>query len=240
MKQLSTNWLTEGSIDFEYKKYLLLAYLQHVDAEFKEQKLYPCLAELLGHYSNLVGLKEQKDQALNSFPKKIVRIDPAKFELEYVRLVQDDQYLEEIQLILEYALPQLGKTLRTGQDIYDYVEEQLALLPVGIMPVKADEGYLMLREGAQHQVDVYEYTLTLFESANERYRALKTQYVHSYPLSITNTYQHIKYELIRTRKDLPNPATFAIETEKDFPFKETFYPVAKRLLIKELNRQGLA
>ncbi len=176
MKQLGTNWLTEGSTDFEYKQYLLLAYLQHVDKEFKEHKLYPCLTELFGHYINLLGLKEQKEQALNSFPKKIVRIDPAKFELEYERLVQDDQYLEEIQMVMEYALPKLGKTLKEGQDIYDYVEEQLLLQPVGIVPVKADEGYLMLREGGQSKVEVYEYTLTLFESANEQYRSLKTQY----------------------------------------------------------------
>ncbi len=236
MKQLSTNWLTEGTIDLEYKKYLLLGYLQHVDEEFKQEKLYPCLADLINHHHNLLDLKEQKQQALNSFPKKIVSIDPAKFELEYERLVQDDQYLEEIQQIMEYALPQLGKYLRNGQYIYDYVAEQMMLQPIGIVPMKMDEGYMLLREGGQKKVDVFEYTLTLFESANENYRALKTQYLASYPLSITSTYQSIKYELIKTRKELPNPATFAIEAEKDFPFTETLYPIAKRLLIKELSR----
>ncbi|CAN5422343.1 hypothetical protein BH09BAC1_BH09BAC1_08530 [soil metagenome] len=240
MKQLSVNWLTEGSIDLEYKKYLLLAYLQHVDEEFKEEKLYPCLSDLINHHHNLVDLKEHKEQALNSFPKKIVRIDPATFELEYERLVQDDEHLEEIQKILEYALPQLGKWLRNGQDIYDYVEEQLMLQPIGIVPMKVDEGYMLLREGSLSKVDVFTYSMTLFESANENYRSLKTQYLASYPLSITNTYQHIKYELIKTRKELPNPATFAIEAEKDFPFKETLYPVAKRLLIKELSRNSIA
>lgn len=240
MKQLSANWLTEGNTDFEYKKYLLLAYLQYVDAEFKEQKLYPCLTELLNHYQNLSAFQEQKAQALNSFPKQITRINPDTFALEYERLVQDETYLEDIQLILEYALPQLGKKLRNGQDIYDYVEEQLLFQPIGIVPIKAEEGYMMLREGSQRTVDVYEYTFTLFESANENYRALKTTFVHSCPISITNTFQNIKYDLIRNRKEMPNPATFAIEADIDFPFKETFYPVAKRLLIKELSRQGLA
>jgi len=238
MKQLSHNWITEGHLDLEYKKYLLLAYLQHVDEAFKQTKLYPCLAELVNHHRNLVFLKQQKEQALNSFPKKLVRIDPAKFELEYERLVQDDDALEEIQLILDYALPQMDKWLRSGQDIYDYVEEQMQLQPIGIVPMKTDEGYLLLREGAQPKVEVFEYALTIFESANENYRALKTQYVASYPFSITNTYHNIKYELIKTRKEMPNPATFAIEAEQQFPFKETLYPVAKRLLIKELSREA--
>ena len=39
MKQLNPNWLTEGWVDFEYKKYLLLAYLQKVSIDFDERKL---------------------------------------------------------------------------------------------------------------------------------------------------------------------------------------------------------
>jgi hypothetical protein len=31
MNKLSENWISEGWIDFEYKKYLLLAYLKNVD-----------------------------------------------------------------------------------------------------------------------------------------------------------------------------------------------------------------
>lgn len=41
MKTLSENWLTDGWIDFEYKKYILLACLQHVGGQFKEVKLDP-------------------------------------------------------------------------------------------------------------------------------------------------------------------------------------------------------
>lgn len=33
MKTLNHNWLTEGLIDFEYKKYILLSYLQEVNTK---------------------------------------------------------------------------------------------------------------------------------------------------------------------------------------------------------------
>ena len=46
MSSLSTNWITEKHIDFEYKKYVLLGYLQHVNESFTENKLYPSLSEL--------------------------------------------------------------------------------------------------------------------------------------------------------------------------------------------------
>ena len=40
MKSLSETWFAEGYIDFELKKYTLLAYLQHVNSYFNQNKLY--------------------------------------------------------------------------------------------------------------------------------------------------------------------------------------------------------
>ena len=39
MKTLPKNWLTQGWIDFEYKKYQLLAYLQEAEKEFRSVKV---------------------------------------------------------------------------------------------------------------------------------------------------------------------------------------------------------
>ena len=47
MRNLEKDWLTAGLVDFEYKKYVLLAYLQSVKTNFKEQKLYLDLVDLL-------------------------------------------------------------------------------------------------------------------------------------------------------------------------------------------------
>jgi hypothetical protein len=50
--------------------------------------------------------------------------------------------------------------------------------------------------------------------------------------SISNTYEHIKSELIRSRRSLPNPAVYSIETELTYPVDETLLPIAKRRLVK--------
>jgi hypothetical protein len=68
MNSLSKNWITENHIDFEYKKYMLLAYLQHVSEDFTETKLYPSLSDLVAHYRNLLSLKESKQNLYDSFP----------------------------------------------------------------------------------------------------------------------------------------------------------------------------
>lgn len=70
-QRLSDNWITTNHIDFEYKKYILLAYLQHVNDCFEETKLYPALSELVKHYRNLVALRDQKNSLYNKLSRKI-------------------------------------------------------------------------------------------------------------------------------------------------------------------------
>src|SRR5687768_15851567 len=99
MKQLNPNWLTEGLIDFEYKKYVLLAYLKEVSHHFQEGKLFPALSDIIFHYQNLFSLKENKEIASRAFPKQVSRIDLEQFRLEYERMMNDEDYMEEIQQI---------------------------------------------------------------------------------------------------------------------------------------------
>src|SRR6476620_610237 len=71
MKSLSETWFAEGYIDFELKKYTLLAYLQEVNKYFNENKLYPQLADVIFHYNNLVAFRENKKFLQEHFPKKL-------------------------------------------------------------------------------------------------------------------------------------------------------------------------
>jgi hypothetical protein len=74
MKTLSETWFAEGFIDFELKKYTLLAYLQQVNKYFNETKLYPQLSDVIFHYNNLQALKENKKYLQEQFPKKLTGI----------------------------------------------------------------------------------------------------------------------------------------------------------------------
>ena len=54
MKTLSHTWFAEGYIDFELKKYTLLAYLQQIHKEFNQNKLYPQLSDIIFHHNNIL------------------------------------------------------------------------------------------------------------------------------------------------------------------------------------------
>ena len=60
MKTLSETWFAEGYIDFELKKYTLLAYPQQVNGFFNENKLYLQMADVILHHNNLLHFRDNK------------------------------------------------------------------------------------------------------------------------------------------------------------------------------------
>src|SRR3954469_16101824 len=124
MENLSKDWLTQGLIDFEYKKYLLLAYLQTVKTSFGKVELYPFMSDLVFHYRNLVAVKENKTLIRESFPKELSLEEIKKLELRYRELVEDDEIVGELESIIVFALPLIKDSLKEGSVIYEYVESQ--------------------------------------------------------------------------------------------------------------------
>lgn len=234
-KKLSENWITESHIDFEYKKYLLLAYLQHVSERFEETRLYPALSELVRHYRNLVKLREQKKNMFERFPEKLNGTDWQGLQLVYEKLCNDDDLMKEIENIISFSIPQFELHLSEGRKIYDLIESKLSIQPVGIVPLHTDAGYLLLQNGDKRETVVYEFGITIFDQSTERYRAISTRYIDRFESTLGNTYENIKGELISVHPELPNPATYAITSPLTLPMEETLLPLAKRTLVKFLN-----
>jgi hypothetical protein len=125
-----------------------------------------------------------------------------------------------------------------GKKIYELVEKETNIQPVGLVPLHSDNGYLFLKGGRDATTEVYEYEVTLFEQPEDKYRALHTSFVTSYTSSFIHTYISIKTDLLRANSRLPNPAVYAVETGMSIPFSETFLPVAKRLLMRKLSEDA--
>jgi hypothetical protein len=234
MNSLSKNWLTENLIDFEYKKYVLLAYLQHVSENFTDHRLYPYLSDLIGHYRNLKTLKENKNTLFEKFPERASSVDFEQFKIIYEKMVQDDFFMREIESIIDFSLPVMEQNLAAGKKVYDFIEEHIRIFPVGIVPLNKDCGYLFLLLKPDTETKVYEYQISIFENPIERFRSIHITYKTSYEKNITNTFEAIKSDLLRFNKNLPNPAAFVIETELPIPFHETFLPMAKRTLVRTI------
>ncbi len=235
MLTLSETWFAEGHVDFEYQQYRLLAYLKQVNRYFNENKLYPQLADLIFHYQNLVAFRENKKYLQEQFPQELTAVNLQKLQLIYQRMIEDDFLMEEIEKIIHFSTDQLKGTITNGTELYELIEQQMLIIPVGIIPLHIQEGYLFLNNGSQRETIVYEYRVSVFERQQEKFRGIHVQYFEKWPRNLVNTHESIKRELIYRRKDWPNPAVYAIESGLTLPVDETLLPIAKRTLIKYIT-----
>lgn len=246
---LPSGWIYEKHIDLEYQSYLLLSYLKTVAESFGQSKLYPFFPELIFHQKNLLHLKNEKQILAAKFPKDLSGIDFSEKKLKYKYLLRDDEKMEELNSIVEYSLPKIEHYIDEGNSIFQLVKESLNISPVGIIPVYAKEGYLFLSTmvNSRKRASIFQYRFSLFTSELSSAAAdtnpgpgmdlgpflynIQTQYIATSTISSANTFENIKIRLVKNKPELPNPATFAIESELSFPVKETLLPVAKKILV---------
>lgn len=234
METLNKNWLTEGLSDFEYKKYILLAYLQKVKLHFDKTELYPPLSDLIWHYKNLLSIKASYEQLDSGFKKELESFDVKDLKLIYSKHKPED-WLKEMTDIIEYATPLLERNIHDGKKIYDLIEEQLNLSTVGIMPLDHSEGYFLFHYTKSKKVPAYYYSVSKIHTTEGLGRAIYTSYAGTFTVGINKTYESIKEQLIKTNAQLPLPAVYSIQTELALPFKETLMPIAKRFFLRKAN-----
>ncbi|MBP9927292.1 MAG: hypothetical protein KBF45_15030 [Cyclobacteriaceae bacterium] len=236
MDRLKDNWLTEGLIDFEYKKYQLLGYFKEVKNSFNRVELYPFLSDLVFHYRNLVSLKENHSLLRDSFPKELSQDGLKNLELNYQRMIEDDSLMQEIESIIEYALPQFKTSLDEGSYIYESVESKCEISPVGLTSLYANEGYLFVSQPPEKETHIYRYQVTIFEQSSETMRGLHTHFLQTAERSLSSTYENLKLNLIKKYAELPNPSVYLVLSKLKVPFDQTLMPVAKRLLVKQISK----
>lgn len=235
MKTLPKNWITEGLIDFEYKKYQLLAYLQEAEREFKAIKLYPVLADLIDHHRVLDELHSGKSELRRMFPKALNGVDLKSVQLQYEPKIEDGEIMKEISTITAFALPRISKQIEEGKSIYNFVEDQVEFEPVGIVPIYNREGYVLLTRESSSDVHAFRYRLNMIQLAGEKFRSITFWLMGIFQKNLVNTLEKLKMQLIREVKELPNPATWRIHSPHVFPIEETLVPLSKRLLLRNVS-----
>ena len=141
----------------------------------------------------------------------------------------------EIEDIMEFATPRFTNALSEGKEVYEFIESNLEITPVGITPIYHDAGYLFLETFPQKETKLYRYQLSVFQNAYEKYRGLHLDFLESKRRTLADTYENIKQELVKKDKLLPNPATFAVIAKVPCPFEQSLLPVAKRILLKYVS-----
>lgn len=222
-------------LDRELKRYTVLAYAQRMQERFTSRRLYPYLDVLGQCVQELRSWGEQRDRMDAGMPKELIAIDLKRLRFSYSSGAEKPDALSMIDETIALALPELTRTLGTGNELRSELLDGIQFTPVGVMPLYANEGYLMLRQGSEARVYTYALHRVFAGMEGSAHMNLTTRFVSTYTIGLASTYEQIKRELTRAFA-WPNPAAFAFEAQKPLPPVETFLPLAKQLVYAELVR----
>ncbi|QMW06621.1 hypothetical protein [Spirosoma foliorum] len=230
MKKLQPDWFTQNWLDAEYQKYVVMAYLQAVQQNFTEYKLCPDLPELRSHYDAGIRFSRGKGTLNAAFPKRVSRVSGPPPRIEYKSEVTDPDFMTEVDAIMEFALPRFQATLTEGHQRWADIAQSLTLAPVGLLPLRPEEGYLLIHATNQAETQVYYFSMTFYSEQEPGGRLVQFRFIEAVQKSLVNTVENIKLDLIRRHRYLPNPATYMLESKRNYPVQETLLPIARQLL----------
>ncbi len=235
MAALDLEMFTNGAHDPERAQVEIQAALQNITAAFRRNRLYPGLGELIELTSALETIRTNRSQYTSVLPRKLSGVDFETKTLKFESVPAGPEIINKMFALVDWALPVLNSVTEEGVAMFDFVTQNVSVDVVGIMPMYRDEGYALIPDLRANLMHILRYEMSLYAGDGDRYRALKT--IELEPRRLSNwvgTPEDIKISLVKDHTDLPNPATYYMNTDLDFPYEETILPVAKRKLMRVL------
>lgn len=235
MQRLTLETFLSAPPDMESAQFQILAHLKTYYDEFRHTRLYPALADLIDLTKTLEGILQEQAGLEHRLPHELKTIDWVNQKLVFEPIPVPSGDVERVLDLIRWALPRIYAAIEEGRRVYDFVDENLHLEEVGLMPMYREEGYAFIPEHRASLLHLLKYEVSLFTAEHCRFRTIKTRLLKSLKQQfIQLSPEYLKLQLVEEHHELPNPATFQFATDFDFPYAETILPVAKRKLIARI------
>ncbi|MCS6807623.1 MAG: hypothetical protein RML40_02930 [Bacteroidota bacterium] len=232
---LSLSTFIRAINDMERTRFEVLNGLKMIRSNFHHNKIYPDLSTLVELFEGLQSIMQNAESVRTKAHKSVKDIDIEERKVVYEETPIADHDFEQIRELITWALPLIQDAIEEGKTMFEFVDENLSMEVVGILPSYLEEGYIFVPDNTSSVLYLLKFEVSIFTGANEQYRSLKTSVIKTLRRTpIMQPIQSIKLDLVREFPEMPNPATYAFETDLEFPFYETILPVAKRRLLRHL------
>lgn len=219
--QLNTDWFLEPVIDFETKKFQLLAYLQNKQKELASQRLYHSHNELKEKYLALEEVIKSKGRLENAIPKEIENIDWKNLRLVYKEEHFLSEKMNELMDIIYYAYPKINSCRIDFSEEIEKIKNEIQIDVVGILPNYLKDGYIILEQPSGYYLFTYEIQAVLDLQGEKR---ILHEYLNTYKNTLLYSPNGIKKDILEKKKN--NPAVFVVSCSTEIPIYETLLPLS--------------
>lgn len=239
MTTLNLELFTSAVADLEQAQYKIMGGLQRVRQAFAGNQIYPHLGELIELHTTLRTIMQRSEDLEGALPGRVTGVDLENEKVRYEWPELDRGEMADVKHLIAWTLPKIQDAIEEGRTIFEFVDENMRLEEVGLVPSYTQEGYLIVPDQEASAWHILQYSLSIFTGADEEYRSLRTAHVKSLAHGrVQPSPRDVKLNLVAERRELPNPATYFFDTDLDFPYEPTMFPVAKRKFMRHLFQQG--
>lgn len=110
---LKIDWYIEEPIDFEYKNYVLLDYIQQIDKSFQQKVLSPYLLWTEAILKDMTEFQKRRNEFMKGLEKTKFNLEGGILSTTKVT-IEEPENLKVIKEIIEYSSPILQSKIQMG------------------------------------------------------------------------------------------------------------------------------
>lgn len=231
---MNTDWLFQEPIDLEHKQYVLLDYLQKLDKNLNNFKLYPQFQEISLHLAS-INLLIDKGQilTLNRVLKdpddEILISDLSPFDCP--QLTKEE--IIEVYKVCKFSSEKLTDYFNHAKAIWDIVNDTVSIDPIqNKKNIESKQGLFFL--DYKDKTTLYEFVIKPIKKDSFETKCQIKKIADCKRNEFQTKLQEVKRPLIKNLQDPEihkNLILFSVHHNNTYPIKETLLPIAKRKIM---------
>lgn len=228
--------LTSCGSDWESNQYKLLSKVKEWSFNFNKNKLFPSIEEAIQLNLALEDLLRENIECKMWFDSEIRGRKINDRIVVYEKAHQVGHQLDKLLNFIDWALDLNRPVLEEGRIIKNFVEENLIIKRISrIEKNYHGKGYFSLPDNKSKILNIYLYEIIWDWTQENLYQRINSNLVSSIPFtSVNNTVEEMMLNFITDSKDMHEPVAFLIQSDIDFPYDETIFPIAVEKLLMYL------
>jgi len=239
---MNTDWVFQEPIDFEHKQYVLLDFLQKMDKQLQNLKLYPNFQQISLHLAS-IGLITEKGQylTLNRVLKEPDdEILVSDLMANNLPLFTQEEILEIYKVCL-YSTDKIKDFFNQAKALWDVANDSISIEPIqNPKNIEPKQGLFFIKNnGTTH---LYEFIIKPIKKGVVETKCSIKKICECEEYEFEEKLLTIKRPLIKNINDdeiHKNLIVFKIHHTEQFPFKETILPLAKRKVMNYMVQSKL-
>ena len=229
---METDWLFQEPIDFEHKKYVLLAYFKKIDEKLNQNKLYPTFIELSLHLASLQTLI--KEHVVLSTNKNFTSYDDEVLlkELTAKSIPNlEDKDMNEVNKIIKHSSDKFLEYFNIVKSYWTVIYDSIELnIKRNRKSLSKPKGYMVYTENETNKIYIWEYVLNALSPSVDEYN-ISLSLIYEGDKKGTSLNKILENDSKFTERERKTVPVFDFKSSVVYPIEETLLPLFKRKML---------